>query len=180
MKIFIGGSRGIKTLDRTVYCSLENMYKSSIYKLGENKEGDEVLIGDADGVDLLVQEFYHKLKRKSVTVFACEGKARHNVGAWNVENVASLSTVKDFFYYSQKDIAMAKKADCGFMIWNGKSKGTLNNIINLARLNKRVTVYFTPTKEFVSIKNINELKALIERCCENTQSMYENMQSQKI
>ncbi len=177
MKIFIGGSRGIKNLDRAVYASLEAMYKSSIYKLGENKEGDEVLIGDADGVDRLVQEFYHKLKRRSVTVFACEGKARNNVGGWNVENVEVTSTHKDFSYYSQKDIAMARAADCGFMVWNGKSKGTLCNIINLVHLNKKVAVYFTPTKEIIAIENTNELKALIERCCENTRSMCEKKQS---
>lgn len=33
---------------------------------------------------------------------------------------------------------MAKAADYGFMIWNGKSKGTLNNIINLVQYNKNV------------------------------------------
>lgn len=175
MKIFIGGSRGIKTLDENVYNCLVAFYKSSIYKIYETGKGDEVLIGDAEGVDILVQEFYHKLKRSSVTVFACEGKARHNAGGWKVENIAVESTVKDFSYYSQKDKAMAKAADCGFMIWNGKSKGTLCNIINLIQLNKPVTVYFTPTKELFSIKNIKELTDLIKMCCENTQSMYVNM-----
>ncbi|MBQ8002922.1 MAG: hypothetical protein IJ297_05710 [Clostridia bacterium] len=47
MKIFIGGSRGIKNLDRTAYCFLE-----ALYKVVENKENNEVLIGDANGVDL--------------------------------------------------------------------------------------------------------------------------------
>lgn len=45
---------------------------------------------------------------------------------------------------------MAKNADIGFMIWNGKSKGTFNNMINLLNLGKEVILYYVPTK-----KNIN-------------------------
>ena len=36
---------------------------------------------------------------------------------------------------------MAKKADIGFMIWNGKSRGTFNNIVNCIKLNKEVIIY---------------------------------------
>jgi hypothetical protein len=41
---------------------------------------------------------------------------------------------KDFAYYAAKDLAMAQDAKCGVMLWDGRSKGTLNNIQNLLRL----------------------------------------------
>lgn len=34
------------------------------------------------------------------------------------------------------------------MLWDGKSKGTINNVVNLSRRNKLVVVYVAPTKSF--------------------------------
>jgi hypothetical protein len=65
------------------------------------------------------------------------------VGQWEVRNIPVKSNVTGFAFYAEKDKAMADNADYGFMIWNGKSKGTLNNIINLSRQLKVVLVYFT-------------------------------------
>lgn len=162
MKIFIGGSRGIKTIDEKVEEYLQSIYKN----------GHFVIIGDACGADYLVQEYFHNRAYENVTVFACEGKARNNAGAWQVENVAVKSEEKDFLYYSQKDAAMAKAADCGFMIWNGKSKGTLNNIINLMLLNKNVSVYLTCEKELFEITDKEAMEKLISFCDDNTKEMY--------
>ena len=36
-------------------------------------------------------------------------------------------------YYSLKDRAMAETAEYGLILWNGKSKGTANNVVNLTR-----------------------------------------------
>lgn len=41
---------------------------------------------------------------------------------------------------------MAKDADMGFMIWDGKSRGTLNNMLDLVLQNKTCEVYFTESK----------------------------------
>jgi hypothetical protein len=43
---------------------------------------------------------------------------------------------------------MAREAKCGLMLWDGKSKGTLNNILNLIAAEKRTLVYFAPTRDF--------------------------------
>ena len=56
---------------------------------------------------------------------------------------------------------MANEADYGFMVWNGTSKGTLNNIINLTLLNKKVLVYYTPDKKFYVLKSIDDAKELL-------------------
>jgi hypothetical protein len=41
---------------------------------------------------------------------------------------------------------MAETADYGLMLWDGKSKGTVNNVVNLSRDHKPVVVYVAPTK----------------------------------
>ncbi len=49
---------------------------------------------------------------------------------------------------------MAKESDYGFMIWNGKSKGTLNNTINLLRVNQKVLLYFNPQSRVVTLRSL--------------------------
>jgi hypothetical protein len=39
-----------------------------------------------------------------------------------------------------KDMAMAQDADCGLMIWDGKSQGTKFNIENMTKLGKEVFI----------------------------------------
>jgi hypothetical protein len=46
---------------------------------------------------------------------------------------------------------MAADADYGFMIWDGKSRGTRQNILELVKLNKRSIVFVEPTNETVQI-----------------------------
>lgn len=83
--------------------------------------------------------------------------------------------LKGFGYYAAKDVKMAEVADYGFMIWNGKSKGTLNNIINLISRNKKTLVYFTPDSGFYCIDKIGQLEKMLQRCDENTRIIYKNL-----
>ena len=53
---------------------------------------------------------------------------------------------------------MAKNANIGFMIWNGKSKGTFNNMINLLNLEKEVILYYVLTKKFYQFKEMRHLE----------------------
>ncbi|MDD4780986.1 MAG: hypothetical protein PHT02_10380 [Tissierellia bacterium] len=43
---------------------------------------------------------------------------------WPIENVMVEDKVKSFYFYVQKDIAMARNANYGFMILNGAEKRT--------------------------------------------------------
>ena len=47
------------------------------------------------------------------------------------------------------------------MLWDGKSKGTVNNVVNLSRDHKPVVVYVAPTKQFRTIKNSEDLRDLL-------------------
>lgn len=42
------------------------------------------------------------------------------------------------------------------MIWNGKSKGTFNNMINLLNLEKEVILYYVLAKKFYQFKQMSD------------------------
>lgn len=165
MKVFIAGPRAVSILDKSIEERLYNIYNNNY----------TVLVGDANGVDKSIQNFYNKLDYKNVIVFASEGKARNNIGYWKIENVAVNEKLKGYEFYAQKDKEMAKNADYGFMIWNGKSKGTLNNIINLVLKNKKVLIYFIPKGKFVCIDDENRIKQLVSLCPKETEELYYNL-----
>jgi len=59
---------------------------------------------------------------------------------------------------------MFQEAQCGVMLWDAKSKGTLQNMLNLVGAGKRTLVYFAPTKDFQVLANDQDLQALLARC----------------
>ncbi|GHV12814.1 hypothetical protein FACS1894219_06470 [Clostridia bacterium] len=129
----------------------------------------------ASGVDASVQKFYADLNYRDLTVYASNGRARNNIGAWNVKNILVGDKIKGFDFYKQKDFAMAENADIGFLIWNGESKGTLNNIINLLDMGKQSVVYLTSNKLLLNVDSEDKLKALLELCPNATKELYEKL-----
>ncbi|AKL94972.1 hypothetical protein CACET_c15230 [Clostridium aceticum] len=168
MKIFIGGPRAISRLNQDIKERLNNIFRDNY----------TVLVGDANGIDKAIQKHCYESNYYNVNVYATNGKARNNIGNWEVVKVMVSSSTKDFEYYSAKDKEMAKVADYGFMIWNGKSKGTLNNLINLASYNKKALVYFTPNRKFYTIKNISEIETFVGSCDEITKKNFSNLSKQ--
>ncbi len=164
-KVFIAGPREVKKLDNKVLVKLKAI----------KDKGYTVYVGDANGVDKLVQEFYKGLSYKNLEVFASNGRARNNLGAWKVNNIKVDKSIKNFNFYAEKDKAMARKAEYGFMIWNGKSRGTLNNMINLRKENKNILLYFMPLKEFYYIETNGALLKIVNSCDEDTKKLYLNL-----
>ena len=153
-KVFFGGSRKLSTLDHAIRQRADNIVAKRF----------EVLIGDANGADRAMQKYLAEKSYKNVVVFCMDGVCRNNLGNWQTKIVTSDSDKKDFSYFATKDKEMSDQADYGFMLWDGKSKGTLNNIINLLQANKYVLVYFSPSKEFVTLKSPSQLDNLLQKC----------------
>lgn len=151
LKIFIAGPRAIKSLDKNIINKIDNICKKNY----------EIIVGDADGIDSSVQEYLSQRKYKNVKLYASNGIARNNYGNWRVENVEVDSNIKGFDFYAQKDLQMVKDADIGFMIWNGKSKGTFNNMVNLLNMKKEVILYYIIDKKFYKISNEKELSKFL-------------------
>ena len=153
-KVFVGGSRSISHLTNDVQHRLDHIIQQNML----------VLLGDANGADKAVQKFLCDRHYQSVLVFCMEQQCRNNLGNWPLRLIENAGHKKGYAYYVLKDEAMAREADYGFMLWDGKSKGTLNNVINLLRETKKVLVYLAPDKRFCALTQLNELDELLTQC----------------
>jgi hypothetical protein len=162
-KIFIGGSRKLTELPISVRKRLDNIIVNDFI----------VLIGDANGTDKCVQGYLASKGYKNVVLFCMTGKCRNNIGEWEVRIVEADSSEKTFDFYATKDRQMAEEASYGFMIWDGKSNGTLNNMLNLLGRQKKILVYFSPEKSFYTIRNSEELSKLLSKCDRNALDRFE-------
>jgi hypothetical protein len=131
MKVFISGSISIDKLPLSAIEKLDSIVQKNFC----------VLIGDAKGVDLQVQKYLCKKKYNNVIVYYVGEKSRHNIGKWKEKNICNDDNIKKGReLYTLKDIAMAKDADYGLMVWDGRSPGTLNNIKTMKAEQKRFYV----------------------------------------
>lgn len=153
-KVFFGGSRNLGRLNPAIRTRLRNLIT--------NKH--TVLIGDANGVDKAVQSFFAEEGYKDVVVYCVNGEPRNNVGSWPLRAVDSGGRKKDFAYYALKDAQASLDADYGFMIWDGESKGTLNNVLNLIQQGKPALVYRSPSREFIQVKTAGDVARLAASC----------------
>ena len=98
---------------------------------------------------------------------------------WLVGAIKIPKFATRFDFYVQKDIAMAKDADYGLMIWDGKSKGTLNNMINLLIQGKPVLLYFVGQHKMIVLKTIKDLKSFISSLEEITKKSFNSLLFEK-
>lgn len=110
-----------------------------------------VLVGDANGADKAMQQYLHQCGYREVRVY-CMETCRNNVGQWPAKlHTAKPSAKRDRHYYGIKDAAMAEDATCGFMLWDGESKGTLTNVVNLLNAHKKCLLYLSPKRLFFKL-----------------------------
>ncbi len=152
--IFISGSRNISCLNDMIRERLHNVIS----------QGFQVVVGDANGADKAIQKYLFDMRYKSVKVFCSGNKFRNNLGNWPVEYIPVSSNLKGRDFYTVKDKAMALQADYGFVLWDGKSSGSFNNIMELLRSEKKALVYFSPMKKFFTVSNLSQAERLLDKC----------------
>ena len=153
-RVFIGGSRHLSRLTTKVRERLDKIVESRF----------EVLVGDANGADRAVQAYLASTGYRSVVVFCMTGRCRNNLGDWPTRALTAPAGTRGFAYYAVKDGAMAQEATHGLMLWDGESKGTLNNLVSLVRQHKPVVVYFAPAKCFMNVRTQKDIASLLGRC----------------
>lgn len=149
--VFVAGSRRISRLPAEVKARLDTMIE----------KGLQILVGDANGADKALQQYFADKTYPNVLVHCMKDHCRNNLGNWPTRQIAAPRGAKGFDYYSLKDRVMAETAEYGLMLWDGKSKGTINNIVNLSRDRKPTVVYVAPSRQFRTIKTLDDLKALL-------------------
>jgi hypothetical protein len=145
-RVFIGGSRHLSRLHPDVRKRLDRIVEKHLM----------VLIGDANGVDKAVQTYFFGHRYRNVEVFCSAGRCRNNVGNWHVRSIKAQSRPGTFDFYAAKDRLMAIEADAGFMIWDGKSKGTLLNVFRLIKNDKAAVVYRSSDRHFWELRHLSD------------------------
>ncbi len=147
--IFIGGSRHVSRLPTEVRKRLDNVVAS----------GHQVIVGDANGADKAVQKHFLDAHYDKVTVY-CSGRTpRNNLGTWRTHRVDVPTSTKGFQFYAAKDRQMAREADFGLMIWDGKSPGTVLNVLRLVQAGKVSVLFSVPDKGAINIKSTDQWRS---------------------
>ncbi|HWP37354.1 MAG TPA: hypothetical protein VNL18_07350 [Gemmatimonadales bacterium] len=141
--VFVGGSRRVSRLNQAIRKRLDELMS----------RGLSVYVGDANGADRAIQRYLAASHYKSVTVFAVESHLRNNEGDWHVQFVAPPKNAKGYDLYAAKDRVMAELADAGVMLWDGRSRGTLENIRALLLDDKPIALYYAPKRKFLSLRS---------------------------
>ncbi len=152
--IFIGGSRHVSRLPSEAKNRLNNVVAS----------GYQVIVGDANGADKAVQKHLLDSHYDKVTVFCSGDTARNNLGNWHICRVDPPKSAKSFQFYAAKDRQMAREADFGLMIWDGKSPGTVLNVLRLVQAGKISVLLNVPDKSAINIKSAEHWRAFLSDC----------------
>ena len=152
--VFLSGSRSITRLSPAVRERLDNVMQRAM----------PVIIGDAHGADKALQLCLADASYEPVTIFAAGDRCRINMGAWEIRFINTGVGLKGRDFFAQKDKAMAKDADYGFILWDGESAGSIGNALELIHQAKPALIWFAPEKTFHTIKNIPDLEDLLKRC----------------
>ena len=130
-KVFLGGSQTWTVLPVEVKNTLDCWMRRHI----------AFLIGDRKGADQLMQKYLHEKGYEKVTVYVNSGdEVRCDEGGWGVAHVLSPAWPYSDEYCSARDIRMAEAADEAYLLWDGNSIRTRENIIRMRQLGKDVTV----------------------------------------
>lgn len=135
MKVVISGSRSIQVLPKEAINSLDKIIEL----------GFHILIGDAPGVDCLVQQYLKSKNYNKVIIYFVGQKPRNNAG-FQCHKLSGhafgeyATRMGKGSAYSARDNFMCSQADYGLAIWDGVSKGTAQNIKRVPNKTKVIQV----------------------------------------
>ncbi|NBB81934.1 MAG: hypothetical protein GVY28_00860 [Alphaproteobacteria bacterium] len=152
--VFIGGSRQVARLPAAALARLDTIVR----------RGLPVVVGDAAGADRAVQARLNEAGHAGVTVFCSGDRPRHNLGDWPIRTVAPPPGARGFQVHAAKDRDMAAAADVGLMIWDGRSPGTLLNVLRLMAADKRAVVIDTAADRILTLHGWSDWDALLASC----------------
>jgi hypothetical protein len=148
-KVFISGSIAIKKLPLCVEESINTIIK----------DGMEILVGDADGIDTMVQNYCKRLNYCNVTVYSIYPLPRYMASDFRRKYIIPRSnSKKERERQQEKDAAMTVDSYYSFVIWDGKSKGSYKNIIRALESQKKVKLYLSDINKFVDSKKISKIE----------------------
>jgi hypothetical protein len=152
--VFLSGSITITRLNNVILARLQNIIDKQF----------AIVVGDANGADKALQKHLTTVQYPHVTVFCAGNVCRNNLGNWSVKHISVDANITGRAFYTQKDKAMAQLADYGFVLWDGKSPGSFNNVLEFLKQRKKALVYFAPDNAFYPISSVDDARTLLDKC----------------
>jgi len=139
--VFISGSISIKKLPNQVINSIKMMISKNM----------TILVGDAPGIDILVQDLCNKENYLNVIVYTVTSIPRYKANQQFQEKYIFVSqdvkSQRERQIY--KDKVMSEESIFSLVVWDGVSKGSHANIIRALDNNKRVKVYHKEISNYI-------------------------------
>ncbi|MBB6469196.1 hypothetical protein HNQ96_005085 [Aminobacter lissarensis] len=149
--IFLGGSRDIFELPAP-----------AIARIGAIVAAEHgVLIGDAPGADSEMQGLLAGYNYEHVGVFCAGDTPRNNLGDWAVYPVPPPLGAHGFDVHASKDREMARRADYGLMVWDGRNPGTCLNVLRLAMTSKPCVIYDMSRGSVATVHSTTDCDAML-------------------
>jgi len=143
--VFISGSIAIKKIPNSVEHSIDKIINQNI----------QILVGDADGVDTMVQNYCKKRNYYNVIVYSIS-KPRYKVSEFKSKSITVITeSKKERERQQEKDSAMTIDSDYSLVIWDGKSKGSYQNILRAIDKNKKIRVFLSTESKYLQSSKIN-------------------------
>ena len=152
--VFVGGSRRVTHLPMEAKNRIDNVMQKDF----------AILVGDANGADKAVQEYLADSGYEKVTVFCSGDTSRNNMGGWETHNVSVSESERNFWFYAAKDRAMAQQAEFGLMIWDGRSPGTVLNILRLVQESKKAVLLRLPERSEFEFRCKEDWNSFLLQC----------------
>ena len=140
--VFISGSISIGKLPELVKQSIDNIIKRDI----------GILVGDANGVDTLVQNYCTFRKYFDLTVYSILPIPRYKAdGRFKLRYIEVKESIKKKRErQTEKDKSMAIDSEFSFIIWDSKSKGSYANIMRAIDLEKGTKIFLAEKDDFLT------------------------------
>ena len=133
MKVFLFGSHDVYGIPDVVVTQLEEIMK-------QTNGNVEFIVGDCDGVDSAFHTVLSRIGGRTKTKVYCMDYARNNKFEFEVKTFPSGDLVGRE-KYAVKDRQMVEDCHFAITVWDGKSKGTFDNVTLLKVRDKPVYIY---------------------------------------
>lgn len=149
-RVFISGSISIKQLPTEIVDSVNKIEQQSL----------EILVGDAKGVDILIQKKLKEDHYNNVLVCSIYEEPRNLISpAFKTCQVKCGNTIKsEKQRQTYKDSYMTRNSDYSLVIWDAKSKGSYANIVRSLEYGQAIKIYLDTEARFLEKDEINEEK----------------------
>lgn len=147
MTLWLGGSLKIRALPEEAQGAVDGAVQS----------GERVLIGDAPGADALFQRYLRQFPTAKVEIFHSSPSVRFNLGNWPVHFVQPAVKSASAALHGAKDREIAIQCDSGLMVWDGKSVGTVANVLDLSSRGKEWRLFVATDSDAIEIPSLDSL-----------------------